>query len=158
MVNIPSGMTMVIGGLMNSDDEESIKSVPVLSKIPVLGELFKYHDRTKDKTELLVLITPRVVNETTPVAMDDPMEKAYRDMRQEDQMRERVNLNEPVPPVEQTKPKQSAAKAKPEPPKAKKTVKAQKPAKVQQTAAKSSKAENSTEGPVILTADDIQRM
>lgn len=158
MVNIPSGMTMVIGGLMNSDEEESVKSVPLLGKIPVLGELFKYHDKTKDKTEILVLITPRVVNETTPVAMDSSMKKAYRDMRQEDQMRERVNLNEPVPPVEQTKTKQSAAKAKPEPPKAKKTVKAQKKAKVQQTAVKSRKAENSTEGPVILTADDIQRM
>lgn len=158
MVNVPSGMTMAIGGLMNSDEADSVSGVPLLSKIPLLGQLFKYHYKTKDKTELLVLITPRVVNETTPVAMDSSMKKAYRDMRQEDQMRERVNLNEPVPPVEQTKPKQSAAKAKPEPPKAKKTVKAQKPAKVQQTAAKSSKAEKSTEGPVILTADDIQRM
>lgn len=163
MVNIPSGMTMVIGGLMNSDDEESIKSVPVLSKIPVLGELFKYHDRTKDKTELLVLITPRVVNETTPVAMDDPMEKAYRDMRQEDQMRSRVNLNEPVPPIEQTKPKKPMKSVPPKVQK-EKAAKDVRPASekmvkpAEKPVVKALKATKKVDGPVILTADDVQGM
>lgn len=95
MVNIPSGMTMAIGGLMNSDDSDSVSSVPVLGKIPVLGELFKYHNKTKQKTEILILITPRVVNETTPAKMTKPMAKTYMDARKEDQSMYRVDLNHP---------------------------------------------------------------
>jgi len=163
MVNIPSGMTMAIGGLMNSDDSDSVSRVPVLGKIPILGELFKYHNKTRTKTELLVLITPRVVNETTPVAMDDPMEQAYRDMRQEDQMRSRVNLNEPVPPVKQAQPKKPAKSAPPKVQKSKaaKDVKptAKKAVKpTEKPAVKPLKAVKKADGPVIWTADDVQGM
>lgn len=95
MVNIPSGMTMAIGGLMNSDDADSVSGVPLLSKIPALGNLFKYHTKTKQKTEILILITPRVVNETTPTKMTKKMEQAYMDARHEDQAMYRVDLNHP---------------------------------------------------------------
>ena len=50
MVNIPSGMTMVIGGLLNSDDTKNISKIPLLGDIPFLGELFKYHNDTKNKS------------------------------------------------------------------------------------------------------------
>lgn len=93
VVNIPSGMTMAIGGLMNSDDSDTVSSVPLLGKIPVLGELFKYHNKTKQKTEIIILITPRVVNETTPVNMHKEMYQAYKDKRQEDQSIYKVDLN-----------------------------------------------------------------
>ena len=95
MVNIPSGMTMVIGGLLNSDDTKNISKIPLLGDIPFLGELFKYHNDTKQKSEIMILITPRVVNETTPVAMSQKMKDAYAEDKQEQAKQPKVDVNDP---------------------------------------------------------------
>lgn len=95
MVNIPSGMTMVIGGLLNSDDTKNISKIPLLGDIPFLGELFKYHNDTKQKSEIMILITPRVVNETTPVAMSQKMKDAYAEDKQEQAKLPKVDINDP---------------------------------------------------------------
>jgi pilus assembly protein CpaC len=95
MVNIPSGMTMVIGGLLNSDDTKNISKIPLLGDIPFLGELFKYHNDTKQKSEIMILITPRVVNETTPVAMSQKMKDAYAEDKQEQAKMTKVDVNDP---------------------------------------------------------------
>jgi len=104
MINIPSGMTMAIGGLMNSDEADSVSKVPLLGNIPLLGNLFKYHNKTKAKTEILILITPRVVNETTSVQMSQEMQKSYLEEKQADKAKVQVDLNRPVP---QEQPQQS---------------------------------------------------
>ncbi len=103
MVNIPSGMTMVIGGLLNSEDSKVLKKVPLLGNIPILGELFKYHEDSNTKTEIMILITPRVVNETTPTRMTDQMRDMYRDERRAEDKRPEVDVNAPVPSVEEEK-------------------------------------------------------
>jgi len=51
------GVTNVIGGLITSEDIESIKRIPILSEIPVIGELFKFTNHTKKRTEIVILIT-----------------------------------------------------------------------------------------------------
>ena len=96
-VNIPSGMTMVIGGLLNSDDANTIQKVPLLSNIPILGELFKYHNKTRQRTEIVVLITPRVVSEETPARMSPDMEDAYNDSRREVRDMKQVDVNGDIP-------------------------------------------------------------
>ena len=95
MVNIPSGMTMVIGGLLDSDDTKTITKIPLLGDIPLLGELFKYHNDSKQKSEIMILITPRVVNETTPVAMSQKMKDAYAEDKQEQAKLPKVDVNDP---------------------------------------------------------------
>ena len=95
MVNIPSGMTMVIGGLLDSDDTKTITKIPLLGDIPILGELFKYHNDSKEKSEIMILITPRVVNETTPVAMSQKMKDAYAEDKQEQAKLPKVDVNDP---------------------------------------------------------------
>lgn len=95
MVNIPSGMTMVIGGLLDSDDTKTITKIPLLGDIPILGELFKYHNDSKEKSEIMILITPRVVNETTPVAMSQKMKDAYAEDKQEQAKQPKVDVNDP---------------------------------------------------------------
>ena len=95
MVNIPSGMTMVIGGLLDSDDTKTITKIPILGDIPILGELFKYHNDSKEKSEIMILITPRVVNETTPVAMSQKMKDAYAEDKQEQAKLPKVDVNDP---------------------------------------------------------------
>jgi Flp pilus assembly secretin CpaC len=52
------GQSFVIGGLIDSRVTESENRVPVLSKIPLLGEFFKSRSADRNNSELLVLVTP----------------------------------------------------------------------------------------------------
>ncbi len=60
-VAVHSGETVALGGLIRDRNEESSSGVPLLSEIPLLGNLFKTTGDAATRTELLVLITPRVV-------------------------------------------------------------------------------------------------
>ncbi len=62
-VAVQSGDTIALGGLIRDDRQESVIGIPLLSAIPILGNLFKTTVKTNDRTELLVLITPRVVRD-----------------------------------------------------------------------------------------------
>jgi type IV pilus assembly protein PilQ len=62
-VLVENGGTVVIGGIYEQTDRTDITKVPFLGDIPGLGWLFKNTTTTSQKTELLVFITPRVVNE-----------------------------------------------------------------------------------------------
>ncbi len=55
--------TVVIGGLMQERDEEIVTKVPFFGDIPLLGWLFKYKSTSREKTNLLVFLTPHVVTE-----------------------------------------------------------------------------------------------
>ncbi|QPK64640.1 type II secretion system secretin GspD [Methylomonas sp. LL1] len=61
-VAIQSGETIVLGGLIKEDNTHNRSGVPLLHEIPLIGPLFGGTTRNKDKSELVVLITPRVVN------------------------------------------------------------------------------------------------
>jgi len=56
-----SGQTIVLGGLISETRTINDSSVPFFSSIPLLGKLFDGRDDSKDKTELVVLVTPRVI-------------------------------------------------------------------------------------------------
>ncbi len=66
-VMIGDGETVVIGGLYKSTETTQNDKVPLLSRIPVLGVLFKSDSATRTKEELLVFITPRIVNHSASV-------------------------------------------------------------------------------------------
>ncbi len=55
------GQTVVIGGLIQNKTGKTRSGLPFLSKIPILGYLFGYTDNTFDRTEIVLLLTPRVV-------------------------------------------------------------------------------------------------
>ena len=61
-VQLKNGETMVLGGLIQSEITSSVAKVPLLSEIPILGELFKSKKFQEDVTELLVFITPIVID------------------------------------------------------------------------------------------------
>ncbi len=61
-VAIQSGETVVLGGLIRDSSELTKSGVPILQDIPVLGALFRNTDNSTARTELLVLITPRVIH------------------------------------------------------------------------------------------------
>jgi type IV pilus assembly protein PilQ len=59
---IEDGETLVLGGIYKTNQVETVSGTPWLSKIPVLGWLFKYKNITTEKRELLIFITPRIVS------------------------------------------------------------------------------------------------
>ncbi len=60
-VQMRDGQSLVIGGLLQDNFKEQIKRFPVLGEIPILGALFSSSDFLMEKTEMMVVITPRLV-------------------------------------------------------------------------------------------------
>ena len=60
-VEIEDGDTVSIGGIDATDDRDDVTRVPLLGKIPVLGALFSHRAHRDQRSELVVFITPRVV-------------------------------------------------------------------------------------------------
>lgn len=68
VVVVPDGQTVVIGGLMQSQKINSESKVPILGDIPLLGLLFKHKTTSNGKTELLIFVTPHIVNHPSELA------------------------------------------------------------------------------------------
>ena len=60
-VAVQSGETIVLGGLIQDNHDSSVSGVPFLARLPIIGPLFGAHSRNRSRTELLVLLTPRVI-------------------------------------------------------------------------------------------------
>jgi general secretion pathway protein D len=58
---VPDNQSIIIGGIIQEELRDSYQGIPVLSKIPILGHLFRYTVQNKAKKELVIMITPRVV-------------------------------------------------------------------------------------------------
>jgi general secretion pathway protein D len=63
-VVVANNESIVMGGLIRENSTFTSSGLPLLSKIPVLGALFGHQDVTKDRTELILMITPRIVSDT----------------------------------------------------------------------------------------------
>lgn len=95
-VTVQSGEAVIIGGLIKEEDINNLSGIPFLKDLPILGSLFRNHDRTKSKTEVFIFVTPTilenklerlpsnlipekkaVIEETlpTPTAIEKPIEK-----------------------------------------------------------------------------------
>jgi general secretion pathway protein D len=61
-VTVPSGATVVLGGLIKDTISDTNSGIPYLDRIPYLGHLFKYSTKSKERDELIVFISPTVVN------------------------------------------------------------------------------------------------
>jgi type IV pilus assembly protein PilQ len=66
-VLVENGGTVVIGGIFEQNDRTDVTKVPFFGDLPLIGVLFRQTTTTSNKTELLVFITPRVVNERLTV-------------------------------------------------------------------------------------------
>ena len=64
LLSVPSGQTMVMGGLIQETKGNANKGLPLLNRIPIIGGLFGSETMTNDRSELVLFITPRVVNDT----------------------------------------------------------------------------------------------
>lgn len=67
-VELPSGGSMMIAGLVRDDIRQAVNGIPGLSKIPVLGSLFRSRDFVRNETELVIIVTPYLAR---PVARNE---------------------------------------------------------------------------------------
>jgi len=66
-VMVNDGQTIVIGGIIKENTEDVKKAVPILSKLPLIGEAFKSRSSVKTKSELMVFLTPRILHDDKSV-------------------------------------------------------------------------------------------
>ncbi|MCL2589869.1 MAG: type IV pilus secretin PilQ [Betaproteobacteria bacterium] len=62
-VLIDNGGTVVIGGIYSDEEINNVIKVPLLGNLPIIGALFRSSSKTKNETELLIFVTPRIVDE-----------------------------------------------------------------------------------------------
>ena len=87
VINLHSGSPIVIGGLMDSSESKRVQKIPLLGDIPILGEFFKHTSKSRDKHEIIIVVTPYLVSEeeSSYAPMSEPMRDWYN---QEEQYRE----------------------------------------------------------------------
>ena len=66
-VSVENGGTVMIGGIFMDTERDDASKVPLLGDLPVLGYLFKTTSRTSAKTELMIFVTPRVMDDRLTV-------------------------------------------------------------------------------------------
>lgn len=96
-VNVRSGMTMAIGGLINSEDAKIVSKIPLLGDLPIIGRFFRHTSNTRDKREVIILITPTLVADDTPAPMSRRMKESYEASERTARNRELVEMGKPVP-------------------------------------------------------------
>lgn len=69
VVVTPDRQTVVIGGLMSTRKNESVSKIPLLGDIPILGAAFRRKVKSNEKTELMIFLTPTIVQDPRALAM-----------------------------------------------------------------------------------------
>jgi general secretion pathway protein D len=87
-VAIKDGQTIVIGGLMQDEVRDNVSKVPLLGDIPLLGNLFKRTTKSKDKTELLIFLTPHVAPDALALAPISDRERLRSNLSNDESIRD----------------------------------------------------------------------
>jgi general secretion pathway protein D len=98
-VNVTSGQTVVLGGLIQDSENRGRDKVPLLGDIPVIGELFGSTDVAVGRTELIVFITPRVIRNAEDARdVSEELRSRLRSLRPAGDMSALPPQPAPVPP------------------------------------------------------------
>ncbi len=81
VVNIKSGETLAIGGLIQEVDRRTVGGIPFLKDIPLLGWLFKRNDQSKTRSEIVFFLTAKEVSETNRGSAADPRRSGGEDAK-----------------------------------------------------------------------------
>lgn len=72
-VRIKDGETLVLGGMIREDEHKTIAKLPVLGDLPGVGMFFRNTDTTKEKQELVIMITPKIIKDSEDVVNNTNM-------------------------------------------------------------------------------------
>lgn len=71
-LELPSGGSIVLGGLLQDQIRQTVAAIPALGKLPILGTLFRSRDYQRNETELVIIITPYLVSPVSRNALATP--------------------------------------------------------------------------------------
>jgi general secretion pathway protein D len=77
-VLVKTGDTVILGGIMQDNYTKNVSKIPLLGDIPLLGYLFRFTSEQKKKTNLLIMLTPHIIQE--PGVLSKPLEDRQRKM------------------------------------------------------------------------------
>ncbi|RAK11047.1 type IV pilus assembly protein PilQ [Halanaerobium saccharolyticum] len=78
-VILENGETLAIGGLIKKDELKTIREVPILAELPLLGELFSAAEDTDIETELIIFITPEIIQSNQQIKQHNKLTDSYTD-------------------------------------------------------------------------------
>jgi pilus assembly protein CpaC len=73
-VELAEGQSFVVAGLVNNQERDRLSKIPVLASLPIFGSLFKYKTEDRQRTELIIIVTPEI---TSPLGPNDPKPTLY---------------------------------------------------------------------------------
>ncbi len=76
LMKVKNGETVVVGGLLRTDDTETVTKLPVLGDLPLVGRAFRHKNKSSAERELLIFITPSIVNDT-PISQTPQSQGVY---------------------------------------------------------------------------------
>ena len=80
LIRMRDGQTLILSGIIQDQERTNISKVPILGDIPLLGALFRSSDKTNERAEVIVLLTPNIVEEDAGVASNFTPSKESREM------------------------------------------------------------------------------
>ncbi len=101
IISLNSGMPIVIGGLMDSSETKNVQKIPLLGDIPILGEFFKHTSKSRDNREIIIVVTPYLVEEEeiSRSPMSQPMREWYDQHEKQREAMESHDFKPPEPEV-----------------------------------------------------------
>jgi type IV pilus assembly protein PilQ len=64
MIRLRDGQTLILSGIIQDQDRSSVSKIPILGDIPLIGSLFRKTNRTNERREVIVLLTPQVMDDS----------------------------------------------------------------------------------------------
>jgi len=80
-VQLGDGQSFVLGGLLSTEDRESLRRVPFIGDVPILGALFRHSETVRNRTELVIVATVNLVNPVNPSQIQLPTMKRTTTMQ-----------------------------------------------------------------------------
>ncbi|MEL6495996.1 MAG: secretin N-terminal domain-containing protein, partial [Cyanobacteria bacterium J06623_7] len=82
LVRLRDGQTLILSGIIQDQERTTISKVPILGDIPLLGSLFRSTDKASERAEVIVLLTPEIVEENAGLASNFSPSKESREVLQ----------------------------------------------------------------------------
>ena len=87
LVRLRDGQTLILSGIIQDSERTTISKVPILGDIPLLGSLFRSTDKQNERAEVIVLLTPEIVEENAGLATNFSPSKESREILQQQGVR-----------------------------------------------------------------------
>src|SRR5690554_541269 len=94
-IRLSDGQTFAIGGLIQDDIIENMSRIPILAEIPIFGKLFEHRDERHEKTEIIIFITPHIIDDQ-PARIDKDRLRDEGDSEEREEIEKKAIIEETI--------------------------------------------------------------